>query len=447
MKSLLSLFACLALTLTVQAQALYQKIDQFRLENGLLVTLIQCDTASGLVHIATYTRFGDRDDEQNTNGMASILLDAVYAGSKQYTTDSLRSVLNEYGTLLEVKQTAACTEYALQVNKGALEPVLQVLAESLIEARISEKWLQAEVAKLKVQTAVYDKTTDEQNALTVQDFVLGNMDLPKVEALDAITYQGIEEVYRIYFSPVNTALVITGAIDIATAKQWAKTYFSGWRTRLPFNPAIRRIDAKPMEGMTYAWLSCPEAKTAVFRYVKEAPHWQAKDQLSFQLCAAALEDFLRADMLGRVAASQVDCSVEYDPSQNNGVFAIKLVSTPDAAQKVDELIKESLYRFFQRGPAESQLRNAKAILKNAYLRQTPAELSEFFNPIIYTDLKDRRTYLQSIQDIEQKDFDAAFKKYMDPTVFSCVVAAPREPFGNNMTSFKRYTLRDLISNH
>lgn len=430
----------------LHAQGLYQKTEQILVGNGLNVTLIHCDTSNAQVGLNAFINYGSNSDRAATEGIAEILATAFQNGCESYPKDSLKSAFNVLNTELKVTLSPAYTRLQFTVDKKYTEEAIGLMAAILSAPQLDAAWLQQAQTQIRAANTINNLSTTEVAKRVADGFANPNTETIRSTTLNSINLDGLQEVYAFFYSPVNTHLVLTGNVNGKVLKPLLDSAFASWRFKFPVSPKMAVLPKPEILTPAYAFAPRPTSTYTSLCWVKEAPHFGAKDDLAFQLALGAFRDLCYLETEGNLQASGIRFSTEYDELKNDGSFKICADANPDDAPKAINLFNELLYKFNDRGITEAQLRRQKTALKSRYQNQTPEEIAAFFNPVLYPDLKERKTYLADLEKVELKDVLDAMKSYFGQQQFKCAVVGPKEVFGNTITDFKRYSLSSFDVN-
>lgn len=430
----------------VMGQGLYQKTEQFVVGNGVNFTLIHADTANAQVSINAFINYGTNSDRVATEGIAEIMSTVFTEGCEAYPKDSLLVQWAQLKTNLRISLSPVYTQLSFEVDKRNVEQGLKLMAALLAAPRFNAKWLKQELLRLKAANSVANLSTHELCMRVAAGFANPLLDLPRSNQMSSINTEGLDEVYKLYFSPVNTFIVLAGNMNSKELRKVADTTFGAWKYKFPVSPKMVVLEKPSIVLPEYAFASKPESPYTTICWMKNAPHFGAKDATAFKLALTAFQDFLMLELDGNETAKGMRFSVVYDELKNDGTYKIIADVLNEQAPDALEVFNETLYKFVDRGISDAQLRKQKSAFKSSYLNQTPADLAVFFNPILYPDLKVRKTYPSVVDKIELAAVNDALKTYFVQQLYKCTVVGPREIFGRNIADFKRYSISSFDVN-
>lgn len=427
-------------------QGLYQKTEQFVVGNGVNFTLIHCDTPNAQVSINAFINYGTNSDRVATEGIAEIMSTVFNEGCERYPKDSLMVEWAKLKTNLRISLNPVYTQLSFAVDKRNVEQGLKIMAALLTAPRFNAKWLKQEQLRLKTANSVINLPTHELCLRVAAGFANPLLDLPRSNQLSSINTEGLDEVYKLYFSPVNTFMVLAGNMNSKELRKIVDTTFSSWKYKFPVSPKMVVLEKPSIILPEYAYASKPESPYTTICWMKNAPHFGAKDANAFKLALGAFQDFMTMELEGNEIDKGMHFSVVYDELKNDGTYKVVADVLNEQAADALELFNETLYKFVDRGISDAQLRKQKAAFKSVYLNQTPADLAVFFNPVLYPDIKLRKTYPSVIDKLELAAVNDALKTYFVQQQYKCTVVGPREIFGRNIGDIKRYSISSFDVN-
>ncbi len=427
------------------AQGLYQKTEQFLVGNGLNITLIHSDTANAQVNVNAFINYGSNSDALAIEGIAEIMASIYNESNNRYASDSLATQWDAISSSLQTQVTPAYTQLSFSVNKKNTAKAIELLAAVLSGVQFSEKWLQQQQLALRAANTIANLTTTAACVRVADGFTSGTIAVPRSSQLNSINMEGLQEIYKLYYSPVNTHIVLSGNVQGKVLKPILDSSFAAWRFQFPVSPKLPVFEKPIIQTAEYAFAAKQGTHTTIC-WVKNAPYFGAKDEMAFKLAFGAFQELFLTEVTGNAAAAGMQFSFVYDELQNNGTFKVIAEARNEDAYKAFDVFNEILYKFNERGITEAQLRRQKQFLRSAYLNQTPADLAVFFNPILYPDIKERKPYLSIVEKTLLKDVLEVSKTYFTQQQFKCAVVGPREIFGNTITDFKRYALSSFDVN-
>ena len=227
------------------------------LDNGLKVVLVPMPS-EGLVAYWTVVRTGSRDEfEPGYSGFAHFFEHMMFRGTEKYPADVFSDTVTRIGANTNAFTSDDMTAYYLGIAADDLETVMDLESDRFRNLSYSPEVFQTEAG------AVYGEYRKNK---TNPFFTL--FEAVQNKAFDAHTYghttmgyerdiQRMPEMFDYslsffsrYYRPENTALLITGDIDVESTLALARKYYDPWKPgyvapKIPVEPeqtAERRVE-------------------------------------------------------------------------------------------------------------------------------------------------------------------------------------------------------------
>lgn len=348
---------------------LYEQIqldyEVFTLANGLTV-LVYPDHRKPQVRVTVLNRVGSKDEPAGKTGFAHFYEHLMFQGTENAPGDYAERIREIGATGMNGTTSADRTNYYETVPTGALDAIL---------------WLESD-RMANITTGVTQEILDEQRAVVknekrqlelrpgsgFMDFVRENFyptDHPyhhdtigSMDDLNAASLQDVHQWYKDYYGATNTILVLSGDIDVATAKEKVTHYFSD----VPAGKRINEINEyiPTLDTTKYLTYYDKIPNTSVTRVYPLASN-KSKDVhlLSYMAPTIAGNDEAILDKLLKEELEYVtDVSIRINPAMVSSSISIEYTMDPSAnvtSEQIDKIIDEQLQKFFKDGPDKDAL--------------------------------------------------------------------------------------------
>ena len=230
-------------------------IETFRLENGLLVTLSQDNTAP-IVAVNLWYHVGSANEREGRTGFAHLFEHMLFQGSEHVGANEHFELVQRAGGTLNGSTWLERTNYFETVPSNQLELALWLEADrmgALLPAMTQKKLdTQRDVVKNERRWSVdnqpYGTWWEKLPALAFPEShpfhhsLIGSM-----EDLSAASLEDVEQFFRTFYTPDNAVLSIAGDFDSAEARGLVGKYF-GAIPRGRGKPALEKLDVAPRFG-------------------------------------------------------------------------------------------------------------------------------------------------------------------------------------------------------
>jgi predicted Zn-dependent peptidase len=338
--------------------------EQFKLANGLTV-LVHTDRKAPIVGVTTYFHVGSKNEPRGKTGFAHLYEHLFFSGSPN--APSFDVPLEAAGGENNGSTWYDRTNYVDTAPKGALDLMLFLESD-----RMGHLLGAVDQAKLDKQRGVVEneKRQGDNQPYGLSRYAIGDGLLPvghpyrhstigSMADLDAATLPDVRQWFIDHYAPNNAVLVLTGDVDMATARPLVEKYF-GWIAR---GPAIAPVKTGPVT-LAAPMVSEMTDQVAMLRLTRAWTGPGVNDPDS-----AALEIGLR--VLGGLSSSRLDnalvrgkqlaVSVSADREDHEALSFLE--ATMNVRPGVDRAVAEAAFdaeitRLIKEGPSADEVRRA-----------------------------------------------------------------------------------------
>ena len=234
MKRWCCLFAVLSLCLPLETQAETFKTEEFFLDNGLQVVVIENHKAPIIKQMLFY-KAGAVDEAPGKGGIAHLLEHLMFRGTAKVRGQRLNRVLEENGAESNAFTSQDVTAYHQFLDISRLELAMFLEADRMQGLEISEKDFATErdivfqERKQRVDNNPAARFYETLNSALWQEHPYGRPVTGYDREITALERQDAVDFYRTYYAPNNAVLVLSGDIDKAAARRLAQKYYGHLR--------------------------------------------------------------------------------------------------------------------------------------------------------------------------------------------------------------------------
>ncbi|MGE0092637.1 MAG: M16 family metallopeptidase [Bacteroidales bacterium] len=209
----------------------YINLKEFCLDNGLTV-LIHRDTTSPIVTVGTLYHVGGKNEEPHLTGFAHLTEHLFFHGTKNIPQGQFERIVREAGGYSNASTTSDRTFYYLIMPSNQLELAIWMESERMLHPQITREgfYREAEVVKEELRQRYQSgPLANAENEMMEFVFEQHPYKMPLIgymEHLDSAKPRDFYDFVQKWYTPDNAALVLSGDIDIDSAKNWVDKYFS-----------------------------------------------------------------------------------------------------------------------------------------------------------------------------------------------------------------------------
>lgn len=353
------------------------KFHKYELANGLTVVL-HPDHSDPLVNVNVTYHVGSAREEYGRSGFAHFFEHMMFQGSQHVADEEHFKIITEAGGNLNGTTNTDRTNYFQTVPANQLEKVLWLEADRmgfLLPAVTQEKFeTQRETVKNERGQRVdnqpyglrFERTAE---AMYEKGHPYSWSTIGYVEDLDRVNVEDLKAFFKRWYGPNNAVLTIGGDIDIPATKAWIEQYFGP----IPRGPEVSADEKQPatldetryitLEDKVYLPLLQVTYPTVYQNHPDEAP----LDVLA-SILGEGKTSLLYKNMVKNGLAVQAFAS---HPCRELACeFTLLSLANPQNVSDLkglNEIIKNSLAEFEERGVQDDDLQRVKSGIETNYL--------------------------------------------------------------------------------
>lgn len=348
--------------------------EMFRLDNGL-TTIVHTDHSTPTIFVGIWYGVGSKDEPEGRTGFAHLFEHLMFQSTENHEGEYFEPFTKAGATGMNGTTSEDRTNYYATVPTGAIDMALwmesdrmshllgAVTQDALDEQRgvVQNEKRQSEN---RPYAGVYDRVREGIYPVghPYRHSVIGSM-----EDLDAASLEDVHDWFHEYYGASNAVLVLSGDIDVQTAREKVSLYFSGAPAGMPlvkpqqWIPDIRENRREIMYdrvgqvriNRTWALPNLNERDTTIMYLVNETLIANKNAPLQKILVDdLQLATDIRGFAYGRVISGEYNLTINLRP----GVDPAQVVSI------VDDVISD----YLEEGPDQEILENAKLAV-NMYM--------------------------------------------------------------------------------
>src|SRR4029079_5806779 len=350
-------------------------IETFRLDNGLLVTLSQDNTAP-IVAVNLWYHVGSANEKEGRTGFAHLFEHMLFQGSEHVGANEHFELIQRAGGTLNGSTWLERTNYFETVPSNQLELALWLEADrmgALIPAMTQKKLdTQRDVVKNERRWSVdnqpYGTWWEKLPALAFPHWhpfhhsLIGSM-----EDLSEASLEDVEQFFRTFYTPDNAVLSIAGDFDSDDARKLVERHF-GDIPRRKGKPPLEKLELPATFGRTLKEtveddVSLPRLYTA-FR----SPVFGSDGYYVASVTAAGL-GMRRGSRLYRslVRDKQIAADASaftFDLAKGTDLLVVDVTARPEtSADQLETEVDAEIDALISNGVAEEEVERAVALIQ------------------------------------------------------------------------------------
>jgi zinc protease len=350
-------------------------IEQFRLDNGLLVTLSQDKTAP-IVAVNLWYHVGSANEREGRTGFAHLFEHMLFQGSEHVDANEHFELVQRAGGTLNGSTWLERTNYYETVPSNQLALALWLEADrmgALLPAMTQKKLdTQRDVVKNERRWSVdnqpYGTWWEKLPALTFPEHHPFHHSLiGSFEDLTAASLEDVEQFFRTFYTPDNAVLTIAGDFEPDEAKRLIDEYFAPI-PRGTGKPALDRMDLPPKFGETLRQVVEDDVSLSRLYMAFRSPVFGSDEYYAASVCGAVL-GMRRGSRLYRSLVREQQIAADataftFDLAKGADLLVVDVTARPETTpEKLETSVEAEIDKLIAEGVSESEVSRAVALIE------------------------------------------------------------------------------------
>jgi predicted Zn-dependent peptidase len=350
-------------------------IETFRLDNGLLVTLSQDNTAP-IVAVNLWYHVGSANEREGRTGFAHLFEHMLFQGSEHVGANEHFELIQRAGGTLNGSTWLERTNYFETVPSNQLELALWLEADrmgALLPAMTQKKLdTQRDVVKNERRWSVdnqpYGTWWEKLPALAFPEThpfhhsLIGSM-----EDLTAASLEDVERFFRTFYTPDNAVLSIAGDFDAGEARKLVEKHFGGI-PRGNGKPPLERMEIPDRFGQTLRQVVEDDVSLPRLYVAFRSPVFGSEDYYTASVTGAIL-GMKQGSRLYRSLVREKQIAADasaftFDLAKGTDLLIVDVTARPEtSAEKLEEEVEREIDELVRDGVSEIEVQRAAALIQ------------------------------------------------------------------------------------
>lgn len=409
--------------------------SEFYLSNGLRVIVVPNHKVPIVKHMVWYMA-GSVDEEAGKGGSAHLLEHLMFRGTKDVPEQNFNNILEQNGADSNAFTSLDYTAYHQKLDISKLELAMALEADRMQNLNISPEAFALE------RDIVFQERMQVIENNPASPFSEGYRRLmwgehpyarPVSGTSEEIKKLGLEDVRRYYerfYSPDNAVLILSGDIDVQTARKLAEKYYGRIEKRpLGIKASFPQIksDVKAELKMTLPHINAGRiTRSYITSSYRENPA-QAYNLAVFSryLGEGDTSELYKELVLNKKLALSISSGFDYT-NRSHSVFSISALPAEGVApEALNQAIDEAVARAVNDISLDRIEKTKRKMLSGlVYLKDNPFEAADIVGTMaaVGMSLEEIENHADMIRRVKYKNVKAAAKKLFEESpVFSGVL--------------------------
>ncbi|MBI4529283.1 MAG: insulinase family protein [Deltaproteobacteria bacterium] len=410
--------------LPTRSQAQTSQVQEFVLENGLKVLLLERHT-SPVVTLQVWYRVGSRNEEDGKSGLSHFLEHMMFKGTQKFGPEEYSRIIAKNGGRSNAFTTNDVTVYFATMSREKIGIAIELEADRMANAVLDGKYFEPEKKvimeerRLRTEDSPTAALGEVAGAVAYMVHPYRRPVIGWMKDIENLTEEDLRRYYQMYYSPNNAFIVAVG--DFSTQEMLARIKESfGKVSRRPGPPEVRAQEP-PQRGERRVVLK-KEAELPFIAVYYHAPNIRDADGYALDLLAVILAGgrssrLYRELVYEKHMAHGVDADyggLSIDPT----VFTITLQVMPEREPAEVERMMDGLLASLRKEPVgDRELEKAKNQVAAGFVFAQDSAFGQAMRIGRYEAVADWRLlekYLDGIRNVTAADILRVAQKYLDP---------------------------------
>jgi predicted Zn-dependent peptidase len=350
-------------------------IETFRLDNGLLVTLSQDNTAP-IVAVNLWYHVGSANEREGRTGFAHLFEHMLFQGSEHVGANEHFELVQRAGGTLNGSTWLERTNYFETVPSNQLELALWLEADrmgALLPAMTQQKLdTQRDVVKNERRWSVdnqpYGTWWEKLPALAFPEShpfhhsLIGSM-----EDLTAASLEDVEQFFKTFYTPDNATLSIAGDFDPTEARELVKKHF-GDIPRGSGKPPLAGMEISDRFGETLRQVVEDDVSLPRLYIAFRSPVFGSEGYYVASVAGAIL-GMKQGSRLYRSLVREKQIAADasaftFDLAKGSDLLIVDVTARPETtAEQLEEEVEREIDEIVAHGVSEEEVQRAVALIQ------------------------------------------------------------------------------------
>jgi zinc protease len=399
------------------------QVQEFVLDNGLKVLLLE-DHKSPVVTFQVWYRVGSRNEKDGKSGLSHFLEHMLFKGTQKTKPEEYSRIIAKNGGRSNAFTSSDVTVYFATMSRDKIGIEIELEADRMANALLGETYFEPEKKVIQEER----RLRTEDNPVSALDEATGAVAymvhpyrrpvIGWMEDIQNLTRQDLVDHYKLYYTPNNAFIVMTG--DFSTAEMLPKIKAAFGNIPRGAEPPPVRAEELPQQGERRVTLKKEAELPFVLIYYHtpnlKSPDNYALDVLSVVLAGGRSSKLYHDLVYQKRLARSVDADyhgVSIDPS----VFSVTAQLMPgqepaEIEREIDGLLEQVKLELI----SDRELQKAKNQIESAFVFAQDSIFGQAMKIGHYEAVGGWRLmndYLDGIRKVTREDIQRVAKEYLD----------------------------------
>jgi len=398
---------------------------KFKLNNGLNVIVLENKRAPVIAQMMWYD-FGSGIEEKGKSGLAHFMEHLMFKGTKKFPKNTYSNFVSRIGGTENAFTSYDYTAYYQVVPKSQIKKIMEMEADRMSNLTLTKENIEIEKKVIleerfqRIESDPSSQLDESMKSILYPNHYYGRPIIGWKHEIEKLSYDDVWRFYKKHYIPNNATLLLSGDIDLPTAKVYAKRFFGRIKKGQRQN-FIQTVDPE-FKTSVFVELFHPTIKQKIWKkfyrtnsYRNSIKNGIALD-IGLKILASGSSSLLYEKLVNEEKKFSAIGGYFQGLAKGNGFIYFYAIPTIDISLKeIDEIINNQISKILKKGIEIQRFE----IEKKKYLFDSIYEMDGILNPAqmigesIHSGIKldELLKWNEILENISIKDIEKELNKF------------------------------------
>ena len=360
--------------------------QRFKLNNGLDVIVIENKRAPVIAQMIWYN-FGSGVEDNGKSGLAHFMEHLMFKGTKKFPESYYSNFISRIGGSENAFTSYDYTAYYQVFPKSELKKIMEMEADRMINLTLTKENVKIEKKVIleerfqRIESDPSSQLDESMKSILFPNHYYGRPIIGWRHEIEKLDYSDVIEFYKKYYVPNNATLILSGDIDLATAKVYAKRYFG--RNKKGTKIIEERVLDPEFKTKVNVKLENPNVKQTIWKkfYRVKSYRDSIKDGLALdiglKILSSGSSSLLYEELVNKKKIFSAIGGYYQGLAKGSGLIYFYVIPNDEIEiEKINDIVQSEIQSIIKKGLNKKRFE----IEKKKYLFDSIYELDGILNP-------------------------------------------------------------------
>ncbi len=398
---------------------------EFELNNGLKVIVLENKRAPVIAQMLWYD-FGSGVEEKGKSGLAHFMEHLMFKGTRKFPENTYSNFISRIGGTENAFTSYDYTAYYQVFPKSQIKKIMEMEADRMTNLTLTKKNVEIEKKVIleerfqRIESDPSSQLDESMKSILFPNHYYGRPIIGWKHEIEQLSYKDVIKFYKENYIPNNATLILSGDIDLPTAKVYAKRFF-GRIKKGDKNKQIQTINPD-FKSSVFVELFHPTVKQQIWKKLYRVNSYKSSIKkgialdIGLKILASGSSSLLYEKLVNEEKKFSAIGGYFQGLAKGSGFVYFYAIPTNNIGlKKIDETINVEISRILKKGIDIKRFE----IEKKKYLFDSIYEMDGILNPAqiigesIHSGLKVNELirWNEILEDISIQDIEKELNKF------------------------------------